>query len=350
MLMQKYGACEFQAAVSNSSSRGSCHGQNFVLYAVQTEPVERVSELSLSQNLARVQEHLDFANLNEFFEVESLPLAELTELIRKRFDLVGSDLALIPHPRSLLWSYESSGYLMMQRTRLESAHRLPKVGEDHKCYKLHGHGFEIDLYFTVNSSECLGSQQINGASWWLVENLHHKYLNEIEGLENPTSEILSSWIFERLGSHCENLKAVRVWETESSGSLYLNDELHYSFKSFDMQSALQEAPHGIFGHSYKVGVVLGMPLDHEMGWTIDFARIKEQFEPLRKRLDHQDLSSIEGENLSNDQDLVRWIYFQSKDLIPGLKGIELRSMPGFGVRFGELSPVSPWSFLQGGGL
>jgi len=99
----------------------------------------------------------------------------------------------------------------------EAAHRLPNVPEGHKCARLHGHSFKVELV-------CEGT--VDPLSGWLLdfadlkavfeplhEQLDHHYLNEIEGLENPTAENLARWIWVRMKKQLPLLAQVTVAET-----------------------------------------------------------------------------------------------------------------------------------------
>ncbi|PHM73332.1 6-carboxytetrahydropterin synthase QueD [Xenorhabdus kozodoii] len=108
--------------------------------------------------------------------------------------------------------------------QFEAAHRLPHVPEGHKCGRLHGHSFMVRLEITG---------EVDPFSGWLMdfadvkavfkpiwEQLDHHYLNEIPGLENPTSEVLAKWIWEKLTLTLPQLSAVMVKETCSAGCIY----------------------------------------------------------------------------------------------------------------------------------
>ena len=86
--------------------------------------------------------------------------------------------------------------------RFEAAHRLPNVPPGHKCARLHGHSFKVELalYGAVNERTgwFIDFGEIDRIWQPLYEVLDHHYLNEIEGLENPTSENLACWIWARL--------------------------------------------------------------------------------------------------------------------------------------------------------
>jgi 6-pyruvoyltetrahydropterin/6-carboxytetrahydropterin synthase len=108
--------------------------------------------------------------------------------------------------------------------RLEAAHRLPNVPAGHKCARLHGHSFAVELQVSGPLGEDTGwvmdFAELKQAFQPLYDRLDHHYLNDIEGLENPTSERLAVWIWERLKPALPLLSAVTVHETCTSGCRY----------------------------------------------------------------------------------------------------------------------------------
>ena len=109
----------------------------------------------------------------------------------------------------------------------EAAHRLPGVPEGHKCARLHGHSFRIELHLTGPVQEQTGwvmdFGDIKSAFQPLYEQLDHHYLNEIGGLENPTSEVLAKWIWDGVKPRLPMLSKVVVRETCTSGCVYRGD-------------------------------------------------------------------------------------------------------------------------------
>lgn len=107
---------------------------------------------------------------------------------------------------------------------IEAAHRLPNVPTGHKCGRLHGHSFRVAVHVTGTIGETSGwvldFADIKAAFKPLEERLDHHYLNEVEGLENPTSEVLAIWLWERLLPALPGLSAVVVRETCTSGCIY----------------------------------------------------------------------------------------------------------------------------------
>lgn len=106
----------------------------------------------------------------------------------------------------------------------EAAHRLPHVPEGHKCARIHGHSFKVRVAVTGPVEDHAGwvmdFADIKAAFKPLYEQLDHHYLNEIHGLENPTSEILATWIWKRLESRLPGLCKVVVQETCTSGCVF----------------------------------------------------------------------------------------------------------------------------------
>jgi 6-pyruvoyltetrahydropterin/6-carboxytetrahydropterin synthase len=106
----------------------------------------------------------------------------------------------------------------------ESAHRLPNVPEGHKCARLHGHSFQTRIYVSGDVSAHEGwimdFSDLKAAFKPLYEQLDHNYLNEIEGLENPTSENLAIWIWQHLKPALPLLSKVEIRETCTSGCIY----------------------------------------------------------------------------------------------------------------------------------
>ena len=106
----------------------------------------------------------------------------------------------------------------------EAAHRLPNVPAGHKCERLHGHSYRIEVHITGSVDEHAGwvrdFADLAGAMRPILDRLDHYYLNEIEGLENPTSEVLARWIWARLQPVMPELSQIVVRETCTSGCVY----------------------------------------------------------------------------------------------------------------------------------
>ncbi len=113
---------------------------------------------------------------------------------------------------------------LIREYRFEAAHRLPHVPPGHKCARLHGHSFKIELEVRGPVDEHTG--------WFIdfgilddhmrpiLDRLDHHYLNEVPGLENPTSELLARWLWRELKPKLPSLAAVTVFETCDARCLY----------------------------------------------------------------------------------------------------------------------------------
>jgi 6-pyruvoyltetrahydropterin/6-carboxytetrahydropterin synthase len=109
----------------------------------------------------------------------------------------------------------------------EAAHDLPTFPDGHKCRRLHGHSFRFDVIVEGDVDPAKGYLidygDIKKASEPLVRRLDHYYLNEIEGLGNPTSEVIAKWIYDRLKPVLPLLASIVVHETCTSTCTYDGD-------------------------------------------------------------------------------------------------------------------------------
>lgn len=107
---------------------------------------------------------------------------------------------------------------------IEAAHWLPNVPEGHKCRRMHGHSFRIQVSVEGPVDARLGwvmdFADIKAAFEAIEDQIDHRCLNDVQGLENPTSENLARWIWSRLTPALPNLSKVIVRETCTSGCIY----------------------------------------------------------------------------------------------------------------------------------
>ena len=110
----------------------------------------------------------------------------------------------------------------------EAAHLLPHVPEGHKCRRLHGHSYVVQIYvegsIDPNVGWVMDFGDLKEASEPIVSQLDHHYLNEIPGLENPTCEVLARWIWNRLHPLLPKLSKLVVKETPTSGCIYQGED------------------------------------------------------------------------------------------------------------------------------
>lgn len=107
---------------------------------------------------------------------------------------------------------------------IEAAHWLPRVPQGHKCGRLHGHSFHLEIHVQgavdPQSGWVMDFADLKAAFAPLEDQLDHHCLNEVAGLENPTSENLARWIWTRLKPELPLLSKVVVRETCTSGCIY----------------------------------------------------------------------------------------------------------------------------------
>jgi 6-pyruvoyltetrahydropterin/6-carboxytetrahydropterin synthase len=112
-----------------------------------------------------------------------------------------------------------------RRFQVEAAHLLPNAPDGHRCRRLHGHSFSITVTISGPVEEPQGwvvdFGAIDDAFAPLMDALDHRFLNEVDGLENPTSENLAIWIWESLAPRLELLHAIEIGETCRSSVRFL---------------------------------------------------------------------------------------------------------------------------------
>jgi 6-pyruvoyltetrahydropterin/6-carboxytetrahydropterin synthase len=113
---------------------------------------------------------------------------------------------------------------LIKEYRFEAAHRLPNVPAGHKCARLHGHSFKVELGLLGPVDERTGwfidFGRIDDLFKPLWEQLDHNYLNDLPGLENPTSENLARWVWDRLKPTLPELDQVILFETCDARCIY----------------------------------------------------------------------------------------------------------------------------------
>ncbi|MFG6447731.1 6-carboxytetrahydropterin synthase [Roseateles sp. BYS180W] len=227
-----------------------------------------------------------------------------------------------------------------RRYRFQAAHQLPHVPAGHKCGRMHGHGFEVILHANQDLGERdLAVDYDHLDELWapLYFQLNYRCLNDIDGLSNPTSELVSSWLWEKLKPQLPELSWVTVYETGSSGANF-DGQRYRIWKEFTLDSAvqLQRAPSqhplaGLHGHTFTLRLHLGAELDALMGWTVDFGDVKERFNPLFKALDHHPLNALAGLGDADTASLAQWVLGQAALTLPELERVDLYETRGCGA-------------------
>jgi 6-pyruvoyltetrahydropterin/6-carboxytetrahydropterin synthase len=108
--------------------------------------------------------------------------------------------------------------------RFEAGQMLPNVEGGHKCGRIHGHSFKVEISVEGDVDPKTGwiydHARIGEAMRPLLEQLDHAYLNDIEGLENPTIENMAAWFWKRLEPHCPGLCEIVIHETPTARCTY----------------------------------------------------------------------------------------------------------------------------------
>jgi 6-pyruvoyltetrahydropterin/6-carboxytetrahydropterin synthase len=111
-----------------------------------------------------------------------------------------------------------------QAFTFEAAHRLPNVPETHRCHRMHGHSYRVELQLEglvdPHSGFVVDFFDVEAAFGPLLQRLDHYCLNDIEGLENPTAENIAVWIWDRVKSVLPQTRSVKVFETPDCWAEY----------------------------------------------------------------------------------------------------------------------------------
>lgn len=328
---------------------GALHGHGFEATVFAQLPADFAPYAggevdALQAALAACIQPLNYAHLNEV-----LPEPSDAQLARWIAQQLSAQTGLPAIERVALrstpmcgvdWQADgASGRVQLwRRFRFQSAHRLPNVPLGHKCGRMHGHGFEAVVHAWQDGAGTAPIDHDTLDAVWapLHMQLNYQCLNEIDGLDNPTSENLSAWIWAKLQPELPQLAGVTVFETGSCGAHF--DGEHYRiWKEFTLDSAvrLAQAPagsprRGLHGHTYTLRLHLEAPLDVVMGWTVDFGDVKTQFNRLFKAIDHVTLHELPGVPDGDAASVAQWLLAQARPQLPSLARVDLYETPGTG--------------------
>lgn len=114
--------------------------------------------------------------------------------------------------------------IIYKKFTFDSAHFLPNVPAGHKCGNMHGHTYVLNVFVEgepdENSGWIIDYSDLKISVKPIIDILDHQVLNNIEGLENPTSEILSVWLWNQIKPLIPGLKRIELKETPGSGVIY----------------------------------------------------------------------------------------------------------------------------------
>lgn len=347
-------ACKIDSLPSmHRASRLHGHGFRIKLRAVLADGWARFPGSEVDDLLARLRSGvapLDHRYLNDII---ANPCNEnIARWIRGELALEIDKIAVQSTPYEGVDIDGQGNAHVWQQFSFEAAHRLPNVGPDHQCGRMHGHGFKVILHANQELGDVDMAVDLDVlARIWagIAPELEYACLNDIPGLENPTSEHLCAWLWQRLKPELETLSYVSVYETSTAGCHYDGRRFRI-WKDFRFESALNldAAPEGeirrrMHGHSYLVRLHMQAPLDTVLGWTIDYGEVKARFKPLLEQLDHYTLNDIRGMGIPSSAGVARWIRQRLADSLPELDRVDCFEKTGCGsiLSWAEQGPALP---------
>lgn len=253
-------------------------------------------------------------------------------------------------PEGLRLQKINNNLIASQYLLLRSAHFLPNVPENHKCRRLHGHNFGLWISILIpslNSDAAHSIEILQDFSESISAELDCKILNKISGLENPTSENIARWIFNRFAKINSNLVSVLCIETATSAASYNRHDQWLCWKSFDFESVWAPNPEKTIGHSFRLSAGISGKLKSKFDWVLDFSEIKAAIQPLINQLDHQDLSKLMQGRCNTAEGLLSWMREQSPDCLNA--SYCLQNLPSSGtyliasdLDFADVIPFFNW--------
>lgn len=323
------------------------HGHGFIATAYATAPADLVTYpggevAALQQQINRCTERLTYGVLNQYL---AQPTDEnLARWIRDRIETPGVNRVVVQSTPTQGVEVDAQDHAhIWRRYRFQAAHQLPHVPLGHKCGRLHGHGFEVIIHADQDlAGTDLSIDYDHLDKLWapIAALVNYRYLNEVPGLENPTSEMISSWVWQQLKPALPALSWVTVYETASCGATF--DGSNYRiWKDFTIDSAVRyrRAPandprHAIHGHTYTLRLHLHAPLNQVMGWTVDFGDVKAIFDPIFKSLDHHPIHELAGMEDGDTTSIARWLHETTQQKLPQLARVDLFESDGCGSLVG----------------
>lgn len=334
------------------------HGHSFIARIRARLGAERWGDFPgdeprfLESRLKNCVRELDYRYLND---IVSVPTDEnlSRHILAQTTDIPGVEMVGVQSTDDAGVNLDERNHAHVWRKfRFEAAHRLPNVPEGHQCGRMHGHSFEVILHANQNIGRGdMGFDFDSMATCWQVihEQLEHACLNEIDGLENPTSEVIAAWIWRQLKPELPELSWVSVYETVTAGC-HFDGESYRIWKESRFESAISlgRAPKSdrrsrVHGHSYLARLHLSGPLDDVLGWTVDYGDVKERFEPVHAALDHHRLNEVAGLRDADTISLLEWMRSELSDVLPEMDRIDLFETQGAGASllWGDKGPALP---------
>ena len=218
--------------------------------------------------LEKITSQLDYRYINEIIDIPTDENIARWLFEGNRFGQARSrGHSKHPEPRSRS-RFIRAGSSLAKIPLRSPPHQLPNVGPEHKCGRMHGHGFEVIIHAIQDiSSQQMGMDYDLIATHWesVRKQISNKCLNDVPGLENPTSETIARWIWDQLKADLPDLSWVTVFETAMAGC-HFDGSSYNVWKECHFESAVSQVTHGnrslsLLGHSYKVRLHCSGPFD-----------------------------------------------------------------------------------------
>ncbi|MBC7202072.1 MAG: 6-carboxytetrahydropterin synthase [Pusillimonas sp.] len=323
------------------------HGHGFIATAYASAPASWAAYpggevAALQQKIDNCTRQLDYVVLNE--RLEQPTDENLAHWIREHLETPGIDRVAVQSTSHQGVVVDAKDHThVWRRYRFQAAHQLPHVPAGHKCARLHGHSFEAIVHANKDlAGTDIGIDYDHLDALWapIAAQLNYRCLNDVQGLENPTSEMISCWIWERLKPALPALSWVTVYETASCGATF-DGATYRIWKDFTLDSAVRhrQAPvsdprNTIHGHTYTLRLHLRAPLDQLMGWTVDFGDVKAVFDPIFKSIDHHPLHERTDLADGDTNTIARWLHETTQRELPQLVRVDLFESEGCGSLVG----------------
>lgn len=318
------------------------HGHSFwgsLLQKVEKENnLNGLENYELTKNLKTIIKELNYTHLNN--KIKNPTDENIAQWIN---DSIGNKSVYAVGVQStdnqgVYLSQENKKIHIWKGFTFEAAHKLPFVEKGHKCGRMHGHSFKVVVHFHKNISPkgyLYDYMKIEKIWAPINELLNYSCLNDIKGLSNPTSELISKWIWKKIVDYSPSLSFISVYETDSCG-VHFNGKNFIIWKDFTIDSAVkidrvESRLSNIHGHTFLVRLKLSAPLNKVLGWTKDFGDVKILFDPIFKSIDHQPLYEKNEIKDSSNFNIASWLFNVTKKALPELSGIEFYEAKGCGV-------------------
>ncbi len=327
----------------DQSTHPNLHGHTFVATVLLGSALENTTELQQNvlnyperiDAIAELQSRLDHTLLNDFIDHPSdANIANYIFDALSHLDVQSVHLTSAPD-RGVYRNTESLS--AWQTFQFEAAHQLPNVPDGHKCGRMHGHSFYANIFTPLNFDNIANHPNLLDNAWQPIKaRVNYKCLNDIAGLENPTSENLASWIWHQTNTSGWDISRVEVLETPTAGCSFTGN-IHTAWKDFSIDCALGKKTSNsakgttdtLFGHTYHVRAHIECELDPLYGWTMDFADIKNVFQKVANQLDHYNISETLG--LSDNTALANYLATALRETGIPLCKLDVDHNPGQGI-------------------